>query len=238
MSRVWALSVVSLGLLAGAVRGQETPKGVGVRSGDKADEPVLSLETGGHTAVCRWLEFTPDGRTLISLGDDKVVRLWDVSDPASPRLDRSLRLQIGPGSEGMLYAGAVSPDGRWLAVGGYPSACGIKLLDLTSGEVAAVLRGHSNVINGLAFSPDGAWLASASSDQTLRVWDVGSVKGELRSEKDVLSVVLKGHSDDVYGVAWLPVSPLAPRKDADALSRRACEAIPDCGWSRISNGVF
>ena len=59
------MSVVSLGLLAGAVRGQETPKGVGVSSGDKADEPVLSLETGGHTAVCRWLEFTPDGRTLI-----------------------------------------------------------------------------------------------------------------------------------------------------------------------------
>jgi WD40 repeat protein len=190
MSRVWMLSIVWVIVLTLPVFGQETSKGVGVRSGDKAaDEPVLTLETGGHTAICNWLDFTPDGRTLISLGDDKVVRLWDVSDPASPRLDRSLRLQIGPGHEGKLYAGAVSPDGRWLAVGGFgtPDEAAhwgdVKLLDLTSGEVAAVLRGHSNVIQGLAFSPDGAWLASASSDQTLRVWDVGSVKGELRSEK-------------------------------------------------------
>ena len=90
-----------------------------VHSASGADEPMLTLETGGHTADCRWLDFTPDGRTLVSLGDDKVVRLWDVSDPASPRLDRSFRLQIGPGHEGKLYAGDVSPDGRWLAVGGF-----------------------------------------------------------------------------------------------------------------------
>jgi len=86
---LWILWLVSA--LNPAVCGQETPRGVGVRgNGGQAEPPVLTLETGGHTALCSWLDFTPDGRTLVSLGYDKVVRLWDVSDPAAPRLDRSL----------------------------------------------------------------------------------------------------------------------------------------------------
>jgi len=34
------------------------------------------------------------------------------------------------------------------------------------------LRGHANLVTGVAFSPDGKRLATASWDQTAKVWDV------------------------------------------------------------------
>ena len=36
----------------------------------------------------------------------------------------------------------------------------------------ATLKGHTDVVNSVSFSPDGKRLASASHDQTVKVWDV------------------------------------------------------------------
>jgi WD40 repeat protein len=38
------------------------------------DQPYLMLDTGGHQALVRGITFTPDGKYLVSAGDDKVVR--------------------------------------------------------------------------------------------------------------------------------------------------------------------
>jgi len=54
---------------------------------------------------------------------------------------------------------------------------------------------HHRSINSVAFSPDGKMLASASDDQTIRLWDMAS--GESRRE-------LKGHIGAVNSVAFSP----------------------------------
>ncbi len=192
--RVWLLACL-VAVLGGGELGAQ------VAAQDAASQPVLCLETGGHTAICRWVGFTPNGKQMVSLGHDKVIRVWDVRDPTAPRLERSLRLQIGPGDDGMLYAGALSPDGRWLAVGGSPSRYGIRILDLSTGSIVAVLRGHSNVINSLAFSADGDWLASGSADKIVRVWAVGA--GLRRGDREFSSTELTGHTDIVNDVAFV-----------------------------------
>ena len=85
--------------------------------------PVLMLDSGGHMALIRGLAFTHDGKQIVSAADDKVIRVWDV---ATGKTVRTIRGEVGPGSEGQVYAMALSPvardkpvDGhRWLAVGG------------------------------------------------------------------------------------------------------------------------
>src|SRR5260370_1271843 len=86
------------------------------RADDAAEKPVLVLDAGGNTAMVGKAPSAPDGRELITVSDDKTIRFWDV---ASGEPLRVLRPPIGVGPEGKIYAAALAPDGRTLAVGGY-----------------------------------------------------------------------------------------------------------------------
>lgn len=57
------------------------------------------------------------------------------------------------------------------------------------------LRGHAGKVSALQFSPDGARLVTASEDETVRMWDVGTGR-ELRA--------LRGHGSVVSGVCFSP----------------------------------
>ncbi len=181
MGRGWMAALLCLGLAASL-------------PGFAGDQPGLRLmpDPGGHLAIIRDIVFTPDGRYLVSASEDKTIRVWDLSLGKTVRM---LRGQIGPGSEGNIFAMDLSPDGRRLAAGGYPSRWGIRLHDFHSGEILALLKGHDNVVNALAFSPDGHRLASGSADNTARIWDVANRRAVH---------TLRGHTDDIYAVAFTP----------------------------------
>jgi WD40 repeat protein len=171
-----------------------------------AEKPILQIDPGGHKAKIKDIVFTPDGRSLVSAGYDKLIRVWSLE---TGRTERTLRGQIGEGHEGKILAMALSPDGRWLAVGGYfgkrtgshgcvSLECGqIRLYNFASGKLVALLKGHTRVILSLAFSPDNRYLVSGSKNSNAILWDIKR-KRRLHT--------LTGHTDPIYAVAFTPDS--------------------------------
>jgi WD40 repeat protein len=162
-----------------------------------ATDPILVLDTGGHSDLINSVLFSHSGKYFLSAGDDKVVRVWDTK---TGHLLRSIRGQIGDGFEGKIYAMALSTDDRFLALGGWMAgdpveSRSIRLHDFATGEVIGLLRGHKDVVEGLAFSPDGRQLASASADYTVQLWDVA----QRRSTK-----TFADHKGRVHAVAFSP----------------------------------
>ncbi len=70
---------------------------------------------------------------------------------------------------------AFSPDGRRLASGAGFVESAVRLWDVAAGRELARLEGHRTYVRNLLFWPDGETLASASGDQTIHVWDLGSL---------------------------------------------------------------
>lgn len=135
----------------------------------------LDLDAGGHTARVTDLAFTPDGETIVSSSDDKTIRVWDWQSGVTLR---TLRGYAGDGSDGKVYAIAVSPDGRTVAAGGYfgpglgdkPPYGDVRLFDLSTGRLKAVLKGAEYEIYDLAFSADGGRLAAGGADGFVYLW--------------------------------------------------------------------
>jgi WD40 repeat protein len=179
--------------------------------------PILQIDTGGHKSLITDVTFTADGRYLVSAGEDKVVRVWDIETGETVR---TLRGEIGAGDEGKIYAMALSPDERWLAVGGWMLNDEIRLYNFPTGELVTLLKGHSNVVLSLAFSPNSRYLVSGqggSYNQIAIIWDINQQQ-QLHT--------LKGHTDRIYSSAFTPDSKRAVTGSLDHSLRL---------W-RVSNG--
>jgi WD40 repeat protein/DNA-binding SARP family transcriptional activator len=149
----------------------------------------------GHTSPVRSVAFSPDGQSLASGSTDQTVRLWDVLTGQC--------LKILAGHAEWVGSTAFSPDGQTLASGSFDQT--VRLWDITSAlsssddttlEIDQSLRtlaDHTGWVRSITFSPDGQSLASCSTDQMVRLWDVQTGQS-LKT--------LSGHASDVRSVTF------------------------------------
>ena len=138
-----------------------------------------------HSGSVWGIAFSPDGKTLASIGYDNPVRLWDVETGQE-------RQTLGKPGYGISVA--FSPDGRTLASG----ACfeDLKLWDLTTTETSELPTVGAFHVYSMAFSPDGAVLASAGHGNTVELWDLPSGKA--------LRTLKKHKSGPIWTLAFSP----------------------------------
>lgn len=137
-------------------------------------EQYLVINPGGHRSTIYDAEQDNDGN-IITASFDKTVKVWDVKKGF---LKKEFLGQIGPGSEGMIYSVALSPDNKYLATGGWfgkddesEDLGDIRIYDYQTGAMKKLLKFHANVIRSMAFSQDSKYLIAGDADGNIVLWN-------------------------------------------------------------------
>ncbi len=121
--------------------------------------------TGRSNPSVSVLAYTPDGNTLVSGSYDRTIKVWN------QQITGQLAYSTLRGHTGRIEAIAIHPNGEILASA---SRDGVRLWNLQTGELLALLPEHRDWVKSLAFSKDGRLLATGGFDRSIRIWQVGS----------------------------------------------------------------
>jgi len=168
---------------------------------DKLRTLTRQWKSEEHQGSVRSVTFSPDGRYILSGGDDQIIKLWMVSTGECLQTFRGHRGRIStvlfhPDRHRILSASDDQTIKIWeMATGqvkqtfeghddltsiacspdGFYVVAGdnpIKLWDTTTGQVVRTFDGHQGAVRSVVFSPDGRFFLSGGDDQLLKLWEV------------------------------------------------------------------
>lgn len=166
----------------GKVRLTVGPKADGTPAGNTYTK---EREFTGHDKAVFALAVSANGKHLVTGGEDKTVRVWDIN---SGKPLRSFQ-----GHTERVSAVAIRPDGRQIASASDDGS--IRLWDLNDSDDHKALTDAADALWTVAFSPDGKRLAAAGADHIVRVY---------QTETGKLEAALTGHTAPVTSLAFLP----------------------------------
>jgi WD40 repeat protein len=131
----------------------------------RSGEPQWNAACHGNAALI--VAFSPDGRTVVSGGNDSWLKVWDASTGKLLQQHEVPTIRIA--------TLAFSPDGKLLATATEPFDptdvnYNVLVFDYAKWKQLQNLIGHSGRVTCVSFSPDGRTLASGGLDDMLRLW--------------------------------------------------------------------
>jgi WD40 repeat protein len=139
-----------------------------------------------HAERIGFAAFIADGKSVVSVSDDRIIRLWEY--PSGSETRRIVVPKFQPRKEDQeenekdeqkatVSAGAVSSDGKALAI--YFAGEAIRLFDLAAGKETHVLTKpapDNHPYKKLLFNNDGTKLFASMATGAVEEWDVGNGK--------------------------------------------------------------
>jgi WD40 repeat protein len=203
--------------------------------------------SSGWTGILNTVQYSPDGKTIVTACADDVVKLWDAQTGE--------QLATLAGHAGRVDSAAYSPDGTRIASCGWDRR--IKLWDAWTGDEIATLAEPGRWVDTVVYCPDGKTLAT-TDNTNITLWDIET--GQTRSWDsghrgceqhtsfpralafnpdghilasasayttiklwDVLTgeelATLQGHTDKVFGVSFSPDGKLLASSSDDGTVR-------------------
>ncbi|MBD2498883.1 WD40 repeat domain-containing protein [Nostoc sp. FACHB-280] len=130
---------------------------------------VRTLE--GHPTVSA-IALGADGQTLVSGGQDKTIKVWELQ---TGKLKKTLR-----SDSGAINALAISPDGKTVVSGSGDRL--VRIWDITSNQPQKILTGHSGNVTHVDISSDGKTIISLDRgiSPEIKVWDLKTLEQKAR----------------------------------------------------------
>jgi WD40 repeat protein len=152
----------------------------------------LVAELLGHTDTVNTLEFPGNDEVILSGSSDKTIKIWDLEDGSSITRDTGspvLSVTFSPVDN--IFTSALSD--------GYA-----QIWEFEDFTQILTLAGHSDSVNGVAFSPDGTLLVTVSKDKTIRLWRVedGALLAILNSQFELFDVVFSPDGTILVSIGW------------------------------------
>jgi WD40 repeat protein/serine/threonine protein kinase len=158
----------------------------------------------GHRGSVWGVAFSPDGKRIVTGGQDTTARVWDA--------EKGRQLLALRGHTTPVRGVAFSPDGKRILTGaGDPGKPGeAKVWDAATGREILSLKGLKNEVWGVAFSPGGKRIVTGGGNRVgspgeAKVWDAGTGRELLALDRlaaCVSSVVFSPDGKRIVTGSW------------------------------------